>query len=224
MLILMSIRKMKRIMQRAEINDFSLPGIQGRELPNFTIGVLGTGRIGQAVIRDLHGFGCKIYAYDKYENEAVKQFAEYADLSVIYEKCDLITLHMPLSEDNFHIIDASAMKKYERRCRYYQYSEGKSDRHKGIDRSFGIRESRAAGLDVIEDELGMYYYNRKSDILSKRDLYVLRGFPNVIVTPHMAFYTDQAVSDMVKHSIESCILREAERKTRGRLFKKRGFR
>ena len=97
-------------MQRAEINDFSLPGIQGRELPNFTIGVLGTGRIGQAVIRDLHGFGCKIYAYDKYENEAVKQFAEYADLSVIYEKCDLITLHMPLSEDNFHIIDASAMK------------------------------------------------------------------------------------------------------------------
>ena len=73
MLILMSIRKMKRIMQRAEINDFSLPGIQGRELPNFTIGVLGTGRIGQAVIRDLHGFGCKIYAYDKYENEAVKQ-------------------------------------------------------------------------------------------------------------------------------------------------------
>ena len=70
----------------------------------------------------------------------------------------------------------------------------------------------AAGLDVIEDELGMYYYNRKSDILSKRDLYVLRGFPNVIVTPHMAFYTDQAVSDMVKHSIESCILREAGKK------------
>ena len=65
---------------------------------------------------------------------------------------------------------------------------------------------------MIEDELGMYYYNRKSDILSKRDLYVLRGFPNVIVTPHMAFYTDQAVSDMVKHSIESCILREAGKK------------
>ena len=82
----------------------------------------------------------------------------------------------------------------------------------------------AAGLDVIEDELGMYYYNRKSDILSKRDLYVLRGFPNVIVTPHMAFYTDQAVSDMVKHSIEAVFSVKPERKTRGRLFKKRGFR
>ena len=65
----------------------------------------------------------------------------------------------------------------------------------------------AAGLDVIEDEFGLYYNDLKSEILNKRDLYILRGFPNVIVTPHMAFYTDQAVSDMVKHSIESCLLR-----------------
>ena len=64
----------------------------------------------------------------------------------------------------------------------------------------------AAGLDVIENEFGMYYFDRKSDILDKRDLYILRGFPNVIVTPHMAFYTDQAISDMVKHSLESCLL------------------
>ena len=61
---------------------------------------------------------------------------------------------------------------------------------------------------MIEDEFGMYYYDRKSDVLSKRDLYILRGFPNVTVTPHMAFYTDQAVSDMVKHSMQSCIFRE----------------
>ena len=212
MLMLMSIRKMKRIMQRAEINDFSLPGIQGRELPNFTIGVLGTGRIGQAVIRDLHGFGCKIYAYDKYENEAVKQFAEYADLSVIYEKCDLITLHMPLSEDNFHIIDASAMKNMKDGVVIINTARGSLIDTKALIEALESGKVGAAGLDVIEDELGMYYYNRKSDILSKRDLYVLRGFPNVIVTPHMAFYTDQAVSDMVKHSIESCILREAGKK------------
>ena len=109
MLMLMSIRKMKRIMQREEINDFSLPGIQGRELPNFTVGVLGTGRIGRAVIRDLSGFGCKIYAYDKYENDAVKEHAQYAELDTIYRECDLITLHMPLLEDNFHLIDGDAI-------------------------------------------------------------------------------------------------------------------
>ena len=111
MLMLMSIRKMKRIMQREEINDFSLPGIQGRELPNFTVGVLGTGRIGRAVIRDLSGFGCKIYAYDKYENDSVKEYAQYADLDTIYRECDLITLHMPLLDDNFHLIDGDAIAK-----------------------------------------------------------------------------------------------------------------
>ena len=111
MLMLMSIRKMKRIMQREEINDFSLPGIQGRELPNFTVGVLGTGRIGRAVIRDLSGFGCKIYAYDKYENEAVKERAQYTGLDTIYKECDLITLHMPLLEDNFHLIGKEAKSR-----------------------------------------------------------------------------------------------------------------
>ena len=88
MLMLMAIRKMKRIMQKAEINDFSLPGIQGGELHNFTVGVLGTGRIGRAVIRDLSGFGCRIYAYDAYENEEVKKYAQYAD-------CLLYTSHDP---------------------------------------------------------------------------------------------------------------------------------
>lgn len=212
MLILMSIRKMKRIMQRAEINDFSLPGIQGRELPNFTIGVLGTGRIGQAVIRDLSGFGCKIYAYDKYENEAVKQYAEYVELSTIYENCDLITLHMPLSDDNFHILDASAMKRMKDGVILINTARGSLIDTKALIEALESGKVGAAGLDVIEDEFGMYYYDRKSDILTKRDLSILRGFPNVIVTPHMAFYTDQAVSDMVKHSIESCILHEAGEK------------
>lgn len=207
MLILMSIRKMKRIMQRAEINDFSLPGIQGRELPNFKVGVLGTGRIGQAVIRDLSGFGCEIYAYDKYETETVKEYARYADLDTIYRECDLITLHMPLLEDNFHLIDEEAISRMKDGVVIVNTARGGLIDTKALIRGIESGRIGAAGLDVIEDELGMYYYDRKSDVLSKQDLYILRGFPNVIVTPHMAFYTDQAVSDMVKHSIESCILR-----------------
>lgn len=207
MLILMSIRKMKRIMQRAEINDFSLPGIQGRELPNFKVGVLGTGRIGQAVIRDLSGFGCEIYAYDKYETETVKAYARYADLDTIYRECDLITLHMPLLEDNFHLIDEEAISRMKDGAVIVNTARGGLIDTKALIRGIESGKIGAAGLDVIEDEFGMYYYDRKSDVLSKQDMYILRGFPNVIVTPHMAFYTDQAVSDMVKHSIESCILR-----------------
>ena len=205
MLMGQSIRKMKRIMQREEINDFSLPGIQGRELPNFTVGVLGTGRIGRAVIRDLSGFGCKIYAYDKYENDAVKEQAQYADLDTIYRECDLITLHMPLLDDNFHLIDGDAIAKMKDGVVIVNTARGGLIDTKALIEGIESGKIGAAGLDVIEDEFGMYYYDRKSDILSKRDLYSLRGLPNVIVTPHMAFYTDQAVSDMVKNSILSCI-------------------
>lgn len=205
MLMLMSIRKMKRIMQREEINDFSLPGIQGRELPNFTVGVLGTGRIGRAVIRDLSGFGCKIYAYDKYENDEVKKYAQYADLDTIYRECDLITLHMPLLDDNFHLIDGDAIGKMKDGVVIVNTARGGLIDTKALIEGIESGKISAAGLDVIEDEFGMYYYDRKSDVLKKRDLYILRGFPNVIVTPHMAFYTDQAVSDMVKNSILSCM-------------------
>lgn len=209
MLMLMSIRKMKRIMQREEINDFSLPGIQGKEMPNFTVGVLGTGRIGRAVIRDISGFGCKIYAYDQYENDEVKKYAQYVSLDEIYEKCDMITLHMPLTEENMHLIDAEAIQKMQEGVVLINTARGGLIDTKALIDGLESGKIGAAGLDVIEDEFGMYYFDRKSDILSKRDLYILRGFPNVIVTPHMAFYTDQAVSDMVKHSIESCMLHEA---------------
>ena len=207
MLMLMSIRKMKRIMQRAEINDFSLPGIQGREMPNFTVGVLGTGKIGRCVIRDLSGFGCRIYAYDKYESESVKEHAQYADLDTIFRECDMITLHMPLEEDNFHLLNEEAFAKMKDGVIIVNTARGGLINTKALINALESGKVGAAGLDVIEDEFGMYYYDLKSDILSKRDLFILRGFPNAIVTPHMAFYTDQAVSDMVKHSIESCLLR-----------------
>lgn len=212
MLMLMSIRKMKRIMQREEINDFSLPGIQGRQLPGLTVGVIGTGRIGRSVIRNLSGFGCKVYAYDLYENEDVKKSAEYVSPDEIYEKCDLITLHVPLTDENFHMINAQTIARMRDGVVIVNTARGGLiDTHALID---GLESGKigAAGLDVIEDEFGMYYYDRKSDVISKRDLYILRGFPNVIVTPHMAFYTDQAVSDMVKHSIESCLLNEEGKK------------
>lgn len=206
MLMLMAIRKMKRIMQRAEINDFSLPGIQGGELHNFTVGVLGTGRIGRAVIRDLSGFGCRIYAYDAYENEEVKKYAQYADLDTIYKECDLLTLHMPLEAENAHLLDAAAFAKMKDGVVIINTARGGLIDTKALIDALENEKVGAVGLDVIEDEFGMYYYDRKSDILSKKDLYILRGFPNVIVTPHMAFYTDQAVSDMVKNSLLSCIL------------------
>ena len=138
--------------------------------------------------------------------EEVKKYAQYADLDTIYKECDLLTLHMPLEAENAHLLDAAAFAKMKDGGVIINTARGGLIDTKALINALENEKVGAVGLDVIEDEFGMYYYDRKSDILSKKDLYILRGFPNVIVTPHMAFYTDQAVSDMVKNSLLSCIL------------------
>lgn len=136
----------------------------------------------------------------------MKKYAQYADLDTIYKECDLLTLHMPLEAENAHPAGCSGFCKNERWSCVINTARGGLIDTKALINALENEKVGAVGLDVIEDEFGMYYYDRKSDILSKKDLYILRGFPNVIVTPHMAFYTDQAVSDMVKNSLLSCIL------------------
>lgn len=208
MLMLMAIRKMKRIMERAAINDFTLAGIQGRLLSSFTVGVLGTGKIGREVIRRLSGFGCKVYAYDLVESAEVRGMAEYLSLEEIYRRCDLITLHMPLTEDNFHLIDRSSLARMRDGVVLINTARGGLIDSSALIDGLESGKVGAAGLDVVEKEFGMYYYDRKSDILGNRELSILRDFPNVVVTPHMAFYTDQSISDMVRHSLLSCRLTE----------------
>ncbi|MDE7286089.1 MAG: lactate dehydrogenase, partial [Lachnospiraceae bacterium] len=105
MLILMTIRRMKRILERTNIQDYSLKGIQGRELKDLTVGVIGTGRIGRTVLKNLAGFGCRLIAYDLYENEDIKAAGvPYVTLEEMWRQADVITLHAPLTGDNYHMI------------------------------------------------------------------------------------------------------------------------
>lgn len=203
MLMLMSIRKMKRIMQRAVINDFTLKGINGGLLPERTVGVIGTGRIGKAVIRDLKGFGCRVYAYDVYPNPNLD--VEYLPLEELFRRCDLITLHMPLTADNFHMIDRDAIAKMPDGVILINTARGGLIDSDAMIEGLESGKIAACGLDVVEDEFQMYYYDRRSDVLGNRRLSILRDMPNVVVTPHMAFYTDRSVSDMVLNSMLSCL-------------------
>ncbi len=113
MMILMSLRHYKQALWRGQVNDFSLNGLEGRELKDLTVGVMGTGRIGQAVIKLLYSFGCKIVAYDPHPNEETKKYARYVDLDELYHVSDIITLHIPLVESTRNIInfDSSAKMK-----------------------------------------------------------------------------------------------------------------
>lgn len=206
MLILMSIRKMKRIIERTNIQDYSLKGIQGRELKDLTVGVIGTGRIGKTVIRSLSGFGCRIIVYDLYENEEVKKDAAYVPLEEIWRQADVITLHAPLTEDNYHMIDKETLDRMKDGVVIINTARGGLIDSKALIDGIESGKIGAAGLDVVENEFGLYYYDRKSDILNNRELAILRGFPNVTVTHHMAFYTDDCVETVVRDSLLGCRL------------------
>lgn len=206
MLILMSIRKMKRILQRGSIQDFSLEGIQGRELKDLIVGIIGTGRIGTTVIRSLSGFGCKMLAYDLHENEEVKKDVAYVSLEELWEQADIITLHAPLTEENYHMIGKSTIKKMKDGVVIINTARGGLIDTEALISGIESGKIGAAGLDVVENEFGLYYYDRKSDALDNRELSVLRGFPNVTVTHHMAFYTDECVETVVRDSLMGCKL------------------
>lgn len=206
MLILMAIRKVKLIMEKSNIQDYSLTGVQGKELPNLTVGVVGTGRIGQTVIKNLSGFGCKILAHDIYEAEGVKPYVKYVDLDILLKNSDVITLHIPATEDNYHMINQNSIKEMKDGVFIINTARGSIINTDDLIKAIESKKIGGVALDVIEDEANLYYNDLKSEILDNEDLAILKSFPNVIVTPHTAFYTDQAVSDTIENSIKSCML------------------
>ena len=206
MLILMSIRRMKRIMQRTNMQDYTLCGIQGRELKDLTVGVIGTGRIGRTVISDLSGFGCSVIAHDLYENEEVKKQASYVSLEEIWAQADVITLHCPLTADNHHLINAETIGKMKDGVVIVNTARGGLIDSEALIGAIECGKVGAAGLDVVEKEFGLYYYDHKNDILDNRELAILRSFPNVTVSHHMAFYTDNEVKTVVRDSLTGCKL------------------
>jgi D-lactate dehydrogenase len=201
MMILMGCRRIKHIMERASVQDFSLKGKIGIELHNATVGIIGTGRIGKTVINELSGFGCKIIAYDIYESDEVKKKATYVSLDELYKNSDIISLHAPATEDNYHMINNTAIDKMKTGVMIINCARGSLiDTQALID---GVESGKVgfAGLDVIEQESGLYYFNRMGEPLNNPQLAILKSYSNVIVTPHTAFYTDEAVANMVENSI-----------------------
>lgn len=206
MMILASIRKIKRILERTNIQDYTLNGIQGRELKNLTVGIVGTGRIGETVIQNLSGFGCPILAYDLYEKEAVRRMATYISLEELLKQSDVISLHAPLTAENYHLIDVQAISTMKDGVVIVNTARGGLISSEALIRGLETGKVGAAGLDVVENEFGLYYNDKKSVPLDNRELAILRGFPNVTITHHMAFYTEEAVRTMVRDSLMGCKL------------------
>lgn len=203
MLMLMACRKLPYIMKKDEVQDFSLTGKMGKELSLCTVGVIGTGKIGETVIAHLSGFGCRILAYDLYEKESVKQYAEYVDLDALYRESDIITIHVPGMEENRHMISDDAFAKMKDGVILINAARGMVMDSEALMRALDSGKVGYAALDTIEDERGLYYLNHEGVVLGNRERSLLKGYSNVLLLPHMAFYTDQAISDMVGNSIRA---------------------
>ncbi len=201
MLMLMGCRKVQHIMQRAAVQDYTLKGKIGREISDCTVGIIGTGRIGSTIVKHLTGFGCKMLAYDIYENEEVKKSAEYVSLERLLRESDIITLHAPATQDNYHMIDSKAIGSMKDGVIIINCARGALIDTDALIDGIESRKIGFAGLDVVEHESGLYYFNRMGEPLNNPRLAILRSYSNVIVTPHTAFYTDEAVSNMAENSI-----------------------
>lgn len=213
MLMLMLQRRITQILARADLQDYSLKGKIGRDMSFSSVGVIGTGRIGRTVIEHLSGFGCKIYCYDPYQNEEVRKYAEYVSLDELYAKSEVITLHTNATEENHHLLNAEAFAKMKDGVLIVNTARGKLIDTDALVEALESGKVGGAALDVLEKEDGLYYYNRIGDVIANRDMALLRSFPNVIMSPHTAFYTQQAISHMVGSCFEAAEAFEKGEKT-----------
>lgn len=196
MLMLMCCRNICHILERSKVQDYTLKGKMGREISDCTIGVIGTGQIGRTVIKHLAGFGCRILAYDLYPNEELSSKIEYVSLDKLYAEADIITLHTPATAENYHLLNADAFRKMKKDVILINTARGSLIDSDALIEAIESGKIGHAALDVLEDENGLYYANRMGDAIPNHTMAILRSFPNVILSPHTAFYTKNVVRDM----------------------------
>ncbi|MCD7743679.1 MAG: D-isomer specific 2-hydroxyacid dehydrogenase family protein [Lachnospiraceae bacterium] len=201
MLMLLCIRHYKAALWRAQVNDYSLQGLYGREMRNLTVGILGTGRIGTQVAKILSGFGCRILGFDHHKG-AASQWLTYTDLDTLYQESDIITIHLNLSSQTRHMINQETIAKMKDGVILINCARGGLMDTDALIAGIEQKKIGGLGLDCFEHEEGIYHLDRRDDIISNQSMAYLRQFPNVVMTQHMAFYTDAAVASMVRCGIE----------------------
>lgn len=200
MAILMSLRKAKLIIKRADVQDFSLMGNEGRELKNLTVGIIGTGRIGSTVARYLSGFGCEVIGYDPYPSADAP--LTHVSLEELYARADVISLHTISTPENYHLLDDEAFAAMRPDVVIVNCSRGELIDTDALIAALESGKVSAAALDVVEGDTPIFHSDwRLRPVVNKR-LQVLRSFPTVTVTPHVAFYTLDVVNEMVTCALD----------------------
>ena len=190
-----------RAYNRTRDFNMSLNGLMGTDLNHKVAGIIGTGKIGQAMIRICKGFGMQVLAYDPYPNKELD--VKYVTVNELVEKADVVSLHCPLTQETEHIINKDTIALMKKGVYLINTSRGRLiDTEAVIE---GLREGKfgGVGLDVYEEEEGVFFEDRSNDIMTDDNLARLMTFPNVLVTSHMGFFTQEAMQAIAIETMEN---------------------
>jgi D-specific alpha-keto acid dehydrogenase len=201
MLMLMAVRHAKSVIRRADVHDYRLNDLRGKELRDLTIGVIGTGRIGGAVMDRLRGFGCRTLAYDTRPRTS----ADYVSLGALLEQSDIVTLHTPLTADTHHLLDRHGIERMKHGAVIVNTGRGALVDTEALVSALESGRLAGAALDVLEGEEGIFYADCSDKPIESQLLLRLHKLPNVLISPHTAYYTDHALRDTVENSITNCL-------------------
>ncbi|RXJ71981.1 2-hydroxyacid dehydrogenase [Veronia nyctiphanis] len=202
-------RRIHRAYQRTREANFSLEGLKGFNFHGKTVGVIGTGRIGIATIRILKGFGMHILAYDPFENPlAVELGAEYTDLDDLYHRADVITLHCPMSAENYHMLDAEAFYKMRDGVMIINTSRGGLIHSQDAIEALKDSKIGALGVDVYENEQELFFEDKSNDVIKDDVFRRLSSCHNVLFTGHQAFLTEEALGNIAETTLNNLAMFE----------------
>ncbi|GAA2649456.1 2-hydroxyacid dehydrogenase [Streptomyces lunalinharesii] len=182
--------------------DFRLDGLMGRDLHGRTAGVVGTGKIGTAFARIAHGFGMELLGWDLVENpECAALGMRYVPRERLFAEADLISLHVPLTDDTRHLVDAAALAAMKDDAILVNSSRGGLIDTAALVAVLKAGRLAGVGLDVYEEEAGLFFYDKSLDVISDDTLARLMTFANVLVTSHQAYFTREAVGQIVATTV-----------------------
>ncbi|MEV6013246.1 D-isomer specific 2-hydroxyacid dehydrogenase family protein [Streptomyces sp. NPDC051976] len=205
MLMLMAVRHAKSTVRRTDAHDYRLHEVRGRELRDLTVGVVGTGRIGTAVVDRLRGFGCRVLAHDNRPGTA----ADHVPLDELLRAADIVTLHAPLTAQTHHLLDARRLALMKRGAFLINTGRGPLVDTGALVLALESGRLGGAALDVLEGEEGIFYADLRGRPVDNTLLVRLQELPNVLISPHTAYYTDHALSDTVENSLINCLTFES---------------
>lgn len=196
-------RRIHKAYFKVKDNNFSLSGLSGKNFYKKTAGIIGTGKIGAAMARMCFGLGMDVLAYDIYENTEIKSFVKYVSLDELLKQSDLISLHCPLNESTMHMICDETISKMKDGVILVNTSRGALIKTEDLIEGIRSNKFHAVGLDVYEEEGDFVFNNLSSEILQTSVVARLLSFPNVILTSHQAFLTEEALGEIARITLSN---------------------